>query len=212
MVNSIDLKENPTSDWTLCRTDLSAYKSAPYVRFELRVRSVHNTAETTWSVPIDNIRIRDLVDSDLRLAALSAPAKVAVGSMIQLSASVENLGSNDATGAVLELSDANGLVATAQLPEIAPLSVVTAMVSAPTSVASPESYALTATVKWDADCEAANNVASTIASVAFSEHPAPLDVTASSAAGEVALSWTAPSLDGLTGSFARVEDFENDSY
>lgn len=212
VVNSIDLKENPTSDWTLCRTDLSAYKSAPYVRFELRVRSVHNTAETTWSVPIDNIRIRDLVDSDLRLAALSAPAKVAAGSMIQLSASVENLGSNAATGAVLELSDANGLVATAQLPEIAPLSVVTAMVSAPTSVASPESYALTATVKWDADCEAANNVASTIASVAFSEHPAPLDVTASSAAGEVALSWTAPSLDGLTGSFARVEDFENDSY
>ena len=212
VVKTIDLKETPTSGWTLCRTDLAAYKQAPYVRFELRVRSVHNTAETTWSVPIDNIRIRDLVDSDLRLAALSAPAKVAAGNMIQLSASVENLGTAAAAGAVLEVADANGMVSTAQLPEIAPLSVVIAKVYVPTNAASPESYPLTATVKWDADREAANDAASTVATVTFSEYPAPVDVTATSAAGEVSLSWAAPSLDGLTDSYARVEDFEDESY
>ena len=212
VVQTIDLKETPTSGWTLCRTDLAAFKQAPYIRIELRVRSIHNTAESTWSVPIDNIRIRDLVDSDLRIAALSAAGKVAAGNLLQLSASIENLGSAAAAGAVLEVTDANGMVSSAQLPEIAPLSVVTAKVYVPTSVTSPERYALTATVKWDADCEAANDAASTIATVSFSEHPAPTDVAASAAAGEVSLSWTAPSLDGLTGNFDRVEDFESESY
>nr|MDE5941958.1 hypothetical protein [Muribaculaceae bacterium] len=42
VARSIDLQENPTTGWTLCRMPLDDYKAAGTVNFEVRLRAVHN--------------------------------------------------------------------------------------------------------------------------------------------------------------------------
>lgn len=212
VVKTIDLKENPTDGWTLCRVELNAFKQAAFIRVELRVRSIHNTDSETWSVPIDNIRIRDLVDSDLRLAALKASASVNSGKTVDMVAAIENLGSEACTGAMLEISDANGVIGTIELPEIASMAVAKMPFLIKTSAATPAEYTITATVKCAKDMEESNNSASATTEVIFSAHPTPVDLTATAENGTVTLAWTAPSLDGLTGSSERFEDFEDSSY
>ena len=68
--HTLDLKENPTDGWTLCRVPLDAYKDCRFIQVELRLTAAHNDDEYTWSVPLDNIRIRDLAQSDLRAVVL----------------------------------------------------------------------------------------------------------------------------------------------
>ena len=55
-----------------------------------RLRAMHNSDGTTWSVPLDNIRIRDVVDKDLRLVAVDDHDNVKPGDKNEMKARVEN--------------------------------------------------------------------------------------------------------------------------
>lgn len=75
VVKSINLKDNPTDDWTIASVDLTPYKDAGYIQIGLMIRGVHNTDTETWSVPIDNIRVINQVAKDVRIAAVANPEK-----------------------------------------------------------------------------------------------------------------------------------------
>ena len=212
-VNTINLQENPTSGWTLCRTDLSAFKDARYIRVEIALRAIHNTDELTWSVPVDNIRVRDLVDTDVRLAAVSAPASIDAGSDILVKASVENLGTLAAQNVVVTITDADGNATSQTIASMEPNEVKQLALAYPTSVLSPESILLNVSVAADGDAEASNNSASLEVKVKFAEYPTVSDLAGSADnAGNVALTWTAPDFAELTKPQSRTEDFESADY
>ncbi|MDE6801954.1 MAG: hypothetical protein K2J06_04220, partial [Muribaculaceae bacterium] len=55
VAKTIDLKENPATDWTLAQIPLDSYKANGAIQFEIRMLANHNDDEHTWSIPLDNI-------------------------------------------------------------------------------------------------------------------------------------------------------------
>lgn len=209
---AIDLKAAPTDGWTLCRIDLAEYKTARYIQIGVRLRAVHNDDETTWSVPLDNIRVIDLVDTDVRVAALSAGQKVKSGSSALVALSVENMGSKDCASVAAEIYKNGTIYAQKNIGSLA--AGATASVQfAVAATALDDNMALSVAVVAENDMNPANNAAETNVAV---EHPALPGIAAldgkDAGAGTVALSWTAPSLAGLTEPMAVFEDFENPAY
>ena len=212
-IKTIDLKEAPTTGWTLCSIDLNPYKGSKYLQFELRLRAIHNTEETTWSVPIDNIRIRDIVDSDLRITALNTPSTVKVGESIAVKVNVENLGTAACQGAKITISDLNGVVATGDVPTLAPAEIGSVNFAIATNAASAEVLSLTVAIDYAADKEPSNNTAKASVKVKFNEYPTATELNGTASEdGTVSLKWTAPDYISLTKASLRNEDFESDSY
>lgn len=211
-VKTIDLKENPTSDWTLCRIDLAPYKNNKYIQVGLQVVAVHNDDEHSWSVPVDNIRIIDLVDNDLRVSALSAPSKVKGGEEFAVEASIENMGSAACNGAVAQLIANGNVVASKELPALAANAVAKVAFSYKASVVDENGIELAVKVVSEGDSNADNDLAKASVAVAVPEYPAVENLQAVAGGNGVALSWQAPSLAGLADPYEVVEDFESEEY
>lgn len=209
---TIDLKAEPTGDWTLCRIDLAQYKTARYIQIGVRLRAVHNDDETTWSVPLDNIRVIDLVDTDVRVAAIGTQSTVRSGSSANVTVSVENLGRKDCESVVAEIYKNGVLGAQKNIGSLAAGAVVSAQFAV---AATPVDDDIAVSVKLIAenDMNPDNNTAEAKISVEHPVHPGVAGLDGKDAgAGVVDLSWTAPSLAGLTEPRAVFEDFENPEY
>lgn len=212
-VKTIDLQAAPTDGWTLCRIPLDAFKDARYVQLELRLRAVHNTEETTWSVPLDNIRVRDLVDSDLRIAAVSAPESVKAGESASVKAVVENLGTKPCTGLTASLYLDDELLDSKQLDALAPDAIASIELSCATSAASPEVLGLKVKIDYDNNPGLHPNSADASIEVKHSIYPAPTALTArDEGTGEVTLNWTAPEIGNAMQPVTLLEDFESEDY
>jgi len=212
-VKTIDLKETPTDDWTMCHVDLNAYKDAEYIQIELRMRAIHNDDEHTWSVPFDNIRIIDVVDKDMRLVALTAPASVEAGNETLLTARIENLGAETATGAIVELYRDGVKTAEKAAGPMAHGEIQTLTFSDAVTIADNEQITYEARINYDGDANPGNDSQSATVSVVMPPYPGVTGLTASLTDGNtVALAWTAPDYEPLTLPEARVEDFENPEY
>ncbi|MDE5683671.1 MAG: hypothetical protein K2I39_05615, partial [Muribaculaceae bacterium] len=209
---TIDLKAAPTDGWTLCRIDLAEYKTARYIQIGVRLRAVHNDDETTWSVPLDNIRVIDLVDTDVRVAAIGGQSTVRSGSSATVTVSVENLGRKDCESVVAEIYKNGVLGAQKNIGSLAAGAVVSAQFAV---AATPVDDDMAVSVKLIAenDMNPDNNTAEAKISVEHPVHPGVAGLDGKDAgAGVVDLSWTAPSLAGLTEPMAVFEDFENPAY
>ncbi|MDE7120528.1 MAG: hypothetical protein K2O10_07945, partial [Muribaculaceae bacterium] len=210
---TIDLQQAPVQGWTLCRVPLSAYKDAGTVRFEVRLRAVHNTDTHIWSVPIDHISIHDLVDKDLRLVSLACQPSVKAGSALSLSARVENTGTADVAGAVVSWS-VNGLEAgrsDAFALEANGFATVGYDYEVPLNA--PEELEITARVLLEGDANAANDAATATVAVKFNNFPTVDDLSATPTGNNlVTLAWSAPSLDNLPGPETVTDDFDNPDY
>ena len=211
-VRTIDLKAEPTDDWTLCRVDLAQFKDARYIQIELRLRAIHNDDETMWSVPIDNIRVRDLVSADLRLVNLYAPASLVPGSSALVEAYVENLGTETCSGAVAKLFKDGQEVESITLPDMAPDAFASAKFNVAASVLDADELNFTVELVAAGDAVVANNSSSATVKVAHSILPGVNDLAAVAADGKVSLSWSAPDLGEITKPASRFEDFENPDY
>lgn len=96
LVKTIKLKDQPTDGWALAQIPLSEYKAAGAVNFEIRLTANDNDDDHTWSVPVDHITVRDLVDVDMRVVTGSASAtSVAPGEKVTFKAHVHHQGSKD---------------------------------------------------------------------------------------------------------------------
>ncbi len=211
-VHSIDLKENPTDDWTLARIDLAPYKSANYIQVGVMMRAIHNTDENIWSVPFDNMRVIDLKDEAIRVSASKIPDAVAAGEEIPVTLTIENIGTKELTDAQMAVrvdGDDFEPVATGAL---APGKVFTAKAVIPTSLLSEDKVEVEAVAK-------ANTADSGISfdksvAVKFPAYPMPTDLYGlqNSEERHVALTWSAPDYTDLTQAKVVNEDFENPEY
>ncbi len=213
VVKTIDLKAEPTDDWTLCRIDLSDYKSAPYILVELRLRAIHNDDEYMWSVPIDDIRVRDLVSSDLRLMSVNAPDVVKGGESFTVGCKVENLGTDPVADAVVEFYRNGEKAGSVALDVLAPDAVVEVKFTQSTSVLDGDGLDLTLDVVSGSDVNDDNNTATVKVAVEVSKFPAPASFTAEAQdGGAVALKWEVPDFAYMTAPETVTEDFENEDY
>ena len=208
-LKSIDLKENATDDWTLCRVDLAEYKSAKYIQIGVMVTGIHNTEETTWSVPFDNMRVIDLKDKAMRVSYTKVPATVQAGESAPVSLTLENIGTQTLDGADVELTVNGDIIDVAKLDAIAPGKIAVATLAVPTTVLSPE--ALDVKLSATAPGAEALTAAGTIA-VAFPAYPTPENLEANADGSNVALSWSPVDITDATKPATRTEDFENPDY
>lgn len=212
-VKTIDLKAAPTDDWTLCRIPLSAYKAKKYVCVGFRMTAIHNTDETTWSVPVDNFRVIDLADTDLRLSYANI-TPLQAGKEATVKVSVENIGTQAVALSTANLKVDDETVASATLPALEPGQVSRCSLSYTPTALAPDKVSLTCTVEAEGDAHPANNVAGPVdVDVAHSDLPAPADLAADKPGDNtVALTWTAPEFAYLTSPETVFDDFEDPEY
>ncbi|MCH5346587.1 MAG: choice-of-anchor J domain-containing protein [Muribaculaceae bacterium] len=213
VAKSINLKEQPTDDWTLCRVDLTPYADARYVQIEVRVNAVHNDDEHTWSVPLDNLSLHSLVDIDAAVSITSAPSKITVGEDINIAVKVENTGTGAIAVGTVELYRDGAKVASADFANIASGAFVAETFAVPTTIFDDAVTAFVAKVSVAGDEVEANNT-SAVKSVEIEKNNFPTveNVEAISTPDGVQLTWTEPQFGDLTEPVARFEDFENPEY
>lgn len=213
VVKTIDLQTEPAGEWTLARVPLADFKADGSVQFEIRLTATHNDDEHTWSVPIDDISVRDLVDTDLRIFPMSAPSKVAPGDKVNISAHIENLGTQ-ATPATAQFYVGDEMISELDLGQLDPYAFADAKFEYPVSLCSPEVLDLRIVAVAEGDEMEANNTTEASLEVVYSIFPTVTDLTATPSAEDnsVALSWTAPDWTDLTDPVSVVEDFENPDY
>lgn len=211
-VRDIDLMQNPTDDWTLCRIDLSEYKTAGYIQVGVRLKAIHNDDEHIWSVPLDNMRVIDLVENDIRISSMSGKRSVASGESAMLTVALENIGEKDCEAVGVEMFSNGVKAAEKEIGTIATGKVTSFVFAVPATVLD-DRLDVAVEVKAAGDMNAANNKAGTVIEVVHPEVPGVEGLAATDAgAGKVELQWTAPSLAGLLEPQAMTEDFENPDY
>lgn len=206
VAKSIDLKENPTDDWTIATVDLAPYKDAKYIQVGLMVRGVHNTETETWSVPIDNIRVINQVAKEVRLVAVSAPAAVEAGEDVAVNVRLENLGTEELHDVTVSLPASEEK--TVMVDCIPVYGSADVLFSIATGALSPDviDFGVNAVADGDADTE--NNSAASSVAVRFPVYPAPEGLAAVPSDGLLSLSWNAPEYESLKQSRRIEEDFE----
>lgn len=206
----IDLQQSPTDDWTLCRIDLTPYLSSRYVQVGLRMRAIHNDEEHTWSVPLDNMRIIDLADCDLRVSWIKAPASLTPGMAATAKVSVENMGTLPAQDVVVTLN--KGVVSSSLNGDIAAGQVVSFTFDIAADALDDDSVTLTAAVDHNSDSCATNNTMSRDIEVKHTLLPMVTDITSQNDGDTVSLSWTEPAYTHLAQPVEMEDGFESADY
>lgn len=207
-VKSIDLKEQPTDDWTLCRVDLSPYKSARYIQIGFLMRAIHNTDEEIWSVPVDNIRVIDLKEEAMRVSVASIAESVKAGEDIPVMMTVENIGTKPLTQAHMHVIVDGQDLEPVMFDVLNPGTVASAKVNVKTSVLSDDIVAVTAHAKSSADN--IHHTAAQDVDIRFSRLPMPADFNATTDNVNAEISWTAPEFADMTAPKEIEEGFESD--
>lgn len=213
VIKTIDLKENPTTGWTLARIPLSEYKAVGAVNFEIRLTATHNDDESTWSVPIDAIAVRDLVETDMRIVSAGATAaKVAPGKEFSVYAHLQNQGTKAANASVV-LSVNGAQVAEKELGEIASDDFADATLTYTVPLNAPDQLDVKFSVVADGDAITSNNDFETTIVVQHLPYPTVNNLTASATADgkSVTLKWEEPVVE-TPEPVSIFEDFESEDY
>lgn len=211
VAKSINLKEEPTDDWTLASVDLAPYKSARYIQVGIMIRGVHNTDTETWSVPVDNIRVIDQVARDMRTVVVDYPAEVNAGESATVSVTVENLGTEELSNVNLTLTS-DGIEYDNTIATIPVYGTEKASFGISTDALSPDAIAFSVEVKADGITSNDANTAAGTFAVTFPKLPMPTDLVATPTAENIELQWTAPDYESLKQPVAVTEDFESAEY
>lgn len=211
VVRSIDFKQTPTNDWTKYTVSLNDFVGDGCVNIELRLRAIHNDDENTWSVPIDNIRVRDFLQNNLAVSFNSIPAEINVGENTPINIKVENLGQNDATNAKLILTRNGALAKEWEINSIQAGESRLFEYMEKADIMESDAIEYIAELLYN-DQAPIDNKCSTEVSVVFPSHPSVSTLSGEVNSGVVSLNWTPISLDGLTEPIETFEDFENPEY
>ncbi len=211
LAKSIDLKENPVTGWTLASVSLAPYKAQGAVTFEIRLSAIHNDDDHTWSIPLDNICVRDLVPADLHIVSASIPAKAVPGQAINCTARIENFGSEAAAGATASLTVNGAVVDTKDLAETAPHGFADVAFVYTVPLNAPETLEIAITANIAGDPTPDDNTAKATATVKRQEFATVTDLAATAEDTHVTLTWTAPVNDPAQAATV-FEDFESEDY
>lgn len=160
-------------------------------------------------VMYDNITVATPRSNDLALTAINAPAKVQAGSDIEVTATVENQGANEATGFTVDFYMNGKVFATETPAALASGAKATVTATFTTTPLTADEVELYAVVNFAADEDPANNTSATVkTAVAKSLHPAPQSVGVSVVDGKAVISWAACTNLDNAGETVN-EDFES---
>ncbi len=209
-VSVIQLKENPTTGWAKASVSLASFKEDGAVQFELRLTATDNTDANTYSVPFDNISIRDLKKRSARFVTLAAPKTAKPGETISVKARIENNGLEAFDGAVVSVAVSNGNSVSVPVSALAPDSFedVEVEFTMPVAIKDTENVAFIVNV---ADGEGTLAEETVEAKVVYPVYAPATGLTADVKDNEVTLSWEAPVNDPDAKSVI-LEDFENEEY
>ena len=209
-IASIDMKEAPTETWTQARIPLDAFKAAGAVMFEIRFVAAHNDDEHIWSVPVDNICVRNLDDNDVRIVTFDGASKAKPGDTVKFTAHVENLGTSAA--APVAVWTVNGkTVATDDIAEIAPNAFADVELAYTLPFNAPDTAEIALNIQLEGDATAADNEASASVTVTRASFATVNDLEATIDGSNVVLTWSHPTNEAA-GPETVTEDFENDDY
>lgn len=215
-VKTIDLKANPTIDWTMCSISLKEYAAAPFVQFKLRLTARDNvdngTEAQTWSVPIDNIRIRDNASADLKLVRISVAESIKAGNDAVVSAIVENIASTANTDATAQLYRDGEKIAEKALGEIKAFGFTAASFTDAVTLGSNDKLEYEIRIVSASDTNSANNSAKAEVAVEMPILPTVSRLSADNSGNGALIAWEAPDYSTLTQPRETVEDFENPEY
>lgn len=209
-ISSIDLKENPTDDWTQARIPLDTFKPMGAVMFELRFVAAHNDDEHMWSIPVDNIRIRNLDETDVRIVTFEGTQKAKPGDSISFTAHIENLGTTAASPVAVWTADGK-TISTETLAEIAPNAFADVTLSHNVPFNAPEALEITLNIELAGDAVPADNKASANVTVNRANFATVNDLKASIDGSDVILTWSHPEI-GEALPATVTEDFESEQY
>ena len=210
MIHVIDLKENPTTGWTQARISLDAFKEKGAVMYEIRFVAAHNTDDQIWSVPLDNIRVRNLDEVDVDIVTFSGKAKAKPGEEITFKAHIENRGTAAASPtAVLTINGA--AVASEEIPAIEPNGFADVEFKHNVAINAPETLDVKLSIELEGDAVPADNIAETNVEVIRASYATVSDLTATVNGENVELSWSEPVNDASTPETV-TEDFESEAY
>jgi hypothetical protein len=210
---TISLKTEPTSGWTLAQIPLGDYKSAGTVNFEIRLTATDNDDSHTWSVPLDNISIRDLVATDLRVVTASFPSSSAkVGDKLSMSARIENQGSQQ-TAATVNLLINDTLIESKDLGMMEPYTFNDVAFEYTVPLNSPEQLNVKLVAVAQGDAVESNNSVEHDINIKYAPFASVTDLTATPAddGNSVTLTWTAP-VNETVEPETITDDFESEDY
>lgn len=213
-VKTIDFKETPYADWTLCRIPLNDYIAVGTIQFELLVTTKDATSYGTNYVAIDHIRVRDIRDNNLSIGKMSVPAEIMAGSQFGITAKVSNDGLNAASDFAVKLLH-NG----SEIQSFAPESALAPDATIPVSfdglvldATDKGENTFTLRIEYASDEIEGDNAVEKSVEVTTVEFPG-VDGLSASFVSEpeagVALTWVAPDLDALPKAEEILEDFES---
>ncbi len=193
VLETIDYSKIPAADagkWIRKSVALkSDYTSLPYIMVKFTA-----SAKAETSVLLDEVYVRDILESDVTLSDISAPTKVKKGETAKVDVTVTNFGSNDAKNYTVKLYAGDKLVDSKEEKEtLAPFASKTYSFDYATSVLDEgTSVDLKAEVTYADDLNPDDNTKSTTLAYAVSNKPRPETVTATdNGDATVKVSWSA---------------------
>lgn len=204
---------DPTDEYATYTVSLADYKDAVWVSVILYANFegyASGTGDPIAIVDIDNIKVVNLLDHNLAVTSLNAPARVNVGTDLVATATVENQGSLDVAAADYTVKfTVNGEVTVLEGVDLAANASAEFTYTLPTSVASAESYAIKAEAVYAADEDQANNTSAEVTvKVAFPNYPTVANLTAEVEGKTVNLAWDEPDLENIAPE-PVTDDFES---
>lgn len=209
LAQTIDLKANPTSDWTLARVSLDKYKAAGGAIFEIRFTARDNDDEHTWSIPIDNIRVRNLDANDMHIVTFTGTKAAKVGDTATFTAHVENLGTEAATPKIVWSVDGTEYVTDSET--VSPNAFADYTFSYTVSPLDAETLNVALDVKVNNDATPDDNTKTENLSVLRLPYATVTDLSATVDGTTVKLEWSAPVI-GEAQAETVTDDFESPEY
>lgn len=207
---TVDMQANPTSGWTLARLPLDDYKALGAVMFEIRFVAAHNDDEHIWSVPLDNVCVRDLTDNDVRLVTFDGTQKANPGETLNFTAHIQNNGITAA--APVARWTVNGDVAlTETLAEINPDGFADASFQYTVPFNAPETLEVSLELDLQGDSAPADNTASSTVAVKRVNYATVADLAAVQDGSNVVLTWSHP-VNESDACKTVTDDFESEDY
>lgn len=188
--------------WGRITVDLSAYAGKD-IEFQIAA-----TARAFTLVFLDDIRIEQLREKDLKAHAITAPSKVNPGAKYNVDVTVANDGHAKATGYDVNLYCDGAQVATVKGADLEPARRAVVSFPLTLSMLSEKKMSYYAEVKYDGDEKTTNNTTkSVLIQPVVSRLPQATTLTAATANEGVSLNWNEPVYqDGIPETV--TEDFE----
>lgn len=173
----------------------------------IQVRFIGYCHGMTYTL-LDNMRIESVPAVDIALKSISAPEMAKTSSVVELRATVENLGSTPVDGYTVAISCDGVPVDEVEGPELMPGHNAVLTFEAQIDPFAEEAVAFVAEVKKEGDSNLKNNTADVATEIYLSRLPGVRNLSGTEADGGVNLTWLAPDLS-VKAIDIETEDFEN---